>query len=144
MSMFHQHNHPTLKYCSNAFCQLINQDQCGGRQGLHQYSTALISIPSHYQKLRNSHLPKFCRKSQKPRTFQPVVQSPSHQLQPRHIPNASRHWLPIQSVLMLLPLFVILAIFLSTFTYIYFMSTFFSRSTTLVATLMPCTPPGMD
>ena len=40
---------------------------------------------------------------------------------------------------MLLPLFVILAVFLSTFTYIYFMSTIFSRSTTLV----PCTPLGM-
>ena len=143
MSIFPQCSHPTLKYCSNAPCQSINQKQCGGRQGLHQYSTTL-SLPSHYKKLINTHLPKFSGKSQKPLTFQPVMQSPSHSPQPRHIPNTSRHWLPIQSVLMSLPLFVILAIFLSTFTYIYFISTFFSRSTTLVATLMPCTPPGMD
>ena len=46
-------------------------------------------------KLINTHLPKFSGKSQKPLTFQPVIQSPSHSLQPRHIPNASRHWLPI-------------------------------------------------
>ena len=137
MSIFHQYSHRTLKYCSNALCHSSNQDQCGERQGLHQYSTVL---PSHSQKLINSHLQKCSGKSQKPLTFQHFFQSPSHPLQPSHIPNASRHWLPIYSVLMSLPVFVILAIFLSMFTCIYFMSTFFSRSTTLVATLMPCTP----
>ena len=58
----------------------------------------------------------------------------SHPLQPRHIPNASGHCLSIQSVRMSPTIFVMLAIFMSTFTCIYFMSNFFSRSTFLVAT----------
>ena len=62
-------------------------------------------------------------------TFQQVLQPLSHPLQPLHIPSASGHCLRILSVCMFPPSFVILAVFLSTFTCIYFMSDFFSRGT---------------
>ena len=117
--------------------RVTNQDHCGGKQGLQKYATELISLPSRYEKSINLHLQKFIGKSQKLLLNQNNIShclAFSPPLQPRHIPNASGCCLPIQLVGISTPLFVMLAIFLSTFTCIYFVSTFHSRGTCLVAT----------
>ena len=133
MSIFHQHSHPTLKYCSNMLCQSISQDrsmlwEIGATPGLYKISKS-SKPPLKINEITFTKIQWY----QKPLTFYPVLQSLYHPLQ--HVTyrthkdtgyqssHFSCHYLSLSSLL-----------YLSTFTCIYLMSTFFSRSTTLEAT----------
>ena len=102
-SIFHQHSQITLKYCSNVIYE--SGHKLGSLRwvigaSLISYRISLQSLQSHNEKSINLHLQRFIGKSQKPllKSKQPFTLSCilSHPLQPRHIPNASGHYQPIQ------------------------------------------------
>ena len=64
MSIFHQHSHTTLKYCSNVIYESgYSLGSLRWEIGASLIATELISLPSHYEKSINLHLQKFIDKS---------------------------------------------------------------------------------
>ena len=135
MTILHQHSHTTLKYCSHVIYE------SGYKLGSLRWEIGASLIRYRINKSSkplcksiNLHLQKFIGKSQKPLlnqnnlspclTFSLLHCSHVAYLNHQDISNQSNES----------PLFVMLAVFLSTFTGIYFVSTFFSKSTSLVAT----------
>ena len=126
MSIFHQHNHPTIKYCSSIILSSVLklgylQQGIGASPILYRINTSTKQL----LKKNKLAFKMFSGKFQKPLISQnnlcrPALQSVVYPLQPRHILNASRHYLSIQSVSMSTALFVILFTLLLAFTCIFF------------------------
>ena len=139
MPILHQYSHTTLQNCSNVIYE------SGHKLGLLRWENGASLI---YYRINKSSIPlwkvnnlTFTKIYWK--LLEATLRSKQHftlsyiffpPLQPHHIPNASEHCLSISWVGISSPFFVTLAIFLITFTCIYFVSTFFSRGNSLVAT----------
>ena len=67
LSIFHQHSHTILKYCSHVKYESVHKlGSLWWEIGDSRKAIELVSLPIHYEKSTNLHLQKFIGKSYKP------------------------------------------------------------------------------